>query len=120
MSEDADLPEVAILDSESVTLAVSRDEHPESRVLLVDVKSPGGKVEMSELGIASQNVKRLAKQCARSVFQYRSKDGALWIRGDAKTWTLRIAVPPAPTHEVVLDEDQTRRLKLALFEPLPA
>jgi hypothetical protein len=112
------LPEIPILEDDGVKLSVTTDENPDFRVLLVDSPAAGGKVDMSEIGIAPNNVERLKKQSSRRVFQYKSKDGALWILGKDARWTLRIAVPPAPTLELALDEEQTALLKSALFEPL--
>jgi hypothetical protein len=114
-----DLPEITIRDDDDVKLAVSTDEDPASRVLLVDVKGDDDKVHMSEIGIAPRNVERLKKQSSRSVMQYRSKDNALWIQGNGGRWTLRVSVPGQPSAELKLDEDETRALMGALFEPLP-
>jgi hypothetical protein len=119
-----DLPEVTIVDDSRAKLAVSTDEHPDSRVLLVDFETPEREVHMCEIGIASKNVEKLKKQATRKVVQYKSKDGALWITGDLQRWTLRIAVPKQPAIEIALDDDETAHLKRALFEsiatgPLP-
>lgn len=118
-ANESELPEVAITERDGLKLAVSTDEDPASRVLLVDVTGDDGRVHMSEIGIAPRNVEKLKKQSTRSVMQYRSKDNALWIQGSAGSWTLRVAVPGQPTAEVTLGEDETRALQAALFEPLP-
>jgi hypothetical protein len=113
-----DLPEITIREDETLKLAVSTDEDPSSRVLLVDVRGDDDEVHMSEIGIAPRNLEKLRKQAARSVMQFRSKDGALWIQGKAGRWTLRVSVPGQPSAEVVLDEEETSALQAALFEEL--
>ena len=112
------LPEVVIHERDALKLAVSTDEDPSSRVLLVDVTGDDGNVHMSEIGISPRNVEKLKKQATRSVMQYRSKDNALWIQGSGGRWTVRVSVPGQPAAELALDEDETAALKAALFEPL--
>lgn len=111
-------PEITIREEPRLKLAVSTNEDPQFRVLLVDVTADDGEVHLSEIGIAPRNVEKLKKQATRSVMQYRSKDGALSIRASGGRWTLRIAVPEQPSVEVTLDEGETRALQTALFEAL--
>lgn len=113
-----DLPEITIREDERHKLAVSTDEDPASRVLLIDTRDDDDKVHMSEIGIAPRNLEKLKKQAGRSVMQFRSKDGSLWIQGKAGRWTVRVSVAGQPTAELVLDDDETRALQAALFEPL--
>lgn len=113
-----DFPEIAIRQDDRLKLAVSTDEDAARRVLLVDIIADDGEVHMSEIGIAPRNVDKLKKQATRSVMRYRSRDGALWIDGNGDRWTLRIAVEGQPSAQVVLDENETRALQAALFEPL--
>lgn len=113
-----DLPEITIREDDDLRLAVSTDEDPSCRVLLVDVTDTDGKVHMSEIRIGPRNVEKLKKQAGRSVMQFRTNDGALWIQGSGGRWTLRFAVPEQPTASVTLSEGETRALQTALFEPL--
>ncbi len=113
-----DLPEITIHAQEDLKLAVSTDEDPSSRVLLVDVTDASGEVHMSEIRIAPKNVEKLKRQASRAIMQFRTSDGALWIQGNGPRWTLRFAVPEQPTAHLTLDEEETRALKAALFEPL--